>query len=177
MDTKPRIPREERLRRLRVAVARWRTTEAGKAASARQAAKDKAAGFPRARRWYALNSEKHIAAVKRWRAAHPEQQAAIDCEKRAQKRAATRGTRAERMAVYLRAQSPAVIACHWCGRDTHRGEREVDHIVPLSRGGLHAPENMTIACARCNRSKHAKMPHEFHAAPRNGGATMIGEGV
>ncbi|MCU0512539.1 MAG: HNH endonuclease [Anaerolineae bacterium] len=30
----------------------------------------------------------------------------------------------------------------------------IDHIVPLSAGGLTAEANLCLACALCNRSKH-----------------------
>lgn len=35
---------------------------------------------------------------------------------------------------------------------------EVDHIVPVSRGGLSTEENLQTLCWRCNRSKGAKLP-------------------
>ena len=35
---------------------------------------------------------------------------------------------------------------------------EVDHIVPVSRGGLSTPENLQTLCWRCNRSKSNKTP-------------------
>jgi hypothetical protein len=35
---------------------------------------------------------------------------------------------------------------------------EVDHIIPVSKGGLSDPENLQTLCWRCNRSKGAKMP-------------------
>jgi hypothetical protein len=35
---------------------------------------------------------------------------------------------------------------------------EVDHILPVSRGGLSTHENLQTLCWRCNRSKGAKMP-------------------
>lgn len=35
---------------------------------------------------------------------------------------------------------------------------EVDHIVPVSRGGLSVPENLQTLCWRCNRTKGVKMP-------------------
>lgn len=35
---------------------------------------------------------------------------------------------------------------------------EVDHIIPVSRGGLSQPENLQTLCWRCNRTKGAKMP-------------------
>jgi hypothetical protein len=34
---------------------------------------------------------------------------------------------------------------------------EVDHIMPVSRGGLSTPENLQTLCWRCNRSKGAKV--------------------
>jgi 5-methylcytosine-specific restriction endonuclease McrA len=35
---------------------------------------------------------------------------------------------------------------------------EVDHIIPVSRGGLSHPDNLQTLCWRCNRSKSNKMP-------------------
>lgn len=35
---------------------------------------------------------------------------------------------------------------------------EVDHIVPVAKGGLSEPENLQTLCWRCNRAKGAKMP-------------------
>ncbi len=35
---------------------------------------------------------------------------------------------------------------------------EVDHIVPVSKGGLSEPKNLQTLCWRCNRTKGAKMP-------------------
>lgn len=35
---------------------------------------------------------------------------------------------------------------------------EVDHIIPLSRGGMSVEENLQTLCWRCNRTKGAKMP-------------------
>lgn len=34
---------------------------------------------------------------------------------------------------------------------------EVDHVVPVSRGGLSTPENLQTLCWRCNRTKSNKM--------------------
>lgn len=54
--------------------------------------------------------------------------------------------------------------CQLCGVSTPkrlRGTRddrapELDHIVPLSVGGAHLPENVQCACRRCNQQKRAK---------------------
>ncbi len=33
----------------------------------------------------------------------------------------------------------------------------LDHVIPLSRGGIHSITNVVYACADCNRRKHAKI--------------------
>jgi len=38
---------------------------------------------------------------------------------------------------------------------------EVDHIVPLSRGGSNDLENLQLLCATCNRSKGTKTMEEW----------------
>lgn len=43
--------------------------------------------------------------------------------------------------------------CAYCGGD---GPLHLDHVQPLSRGGLHTPGNLVPACQRCNISKQAK---------------------
>jgi 5-methylcytosine-specific restriction endonuclease McrA len=35
--------------------------------------------------------------------------------------------------------------------------QEIDHIVPVSKGGLSVPENLQTLCWKCNRSKAAKV--------------------
>lgn len=41
--------------------------------------------------------------------------------------------------------------CAYCGGES--GPFEIDHVVPISRGGGNAPENLAVACRPCNRSK------------------------
>ena len=38
---------------------------------------------------------------------------------------------------------------------------EIEHKVPLARGGTHAPENITAACRPCNLRKGTKTEEEF----------------
>lgn len=49
--------------------------------------------------------------------------------------------------------------CTYCGASG--GRLECDHIFPMSRGGGHDPENLTTACAPCNRSKRDKTLQEW----------------
>lgn len=49
--------------------------------------------------------------------------------------------------------------CQHCGNSIYNEPNlllEVDHIVPVSRGGKTEPENLQTLCWRCNRSKGAK---------------------
>lgn len=54
--------------------------------------------------------------------------------------------------------------CAYCGRGmmpvgTASGawsEATIDHVVPLSRGGLDSAENVVMACLRCNVAKGSR---------------------
>lgn len=51
-------------------------------------------------------------------------------------------------------------ACQQCGvsvQDEPHLLLEVDHILPVSKGGLSVPENLQTLCWRCNRTKGAKI--------------------
>lgn len=50
--------------------------------------------------------------------------------------------------------------CYWCGVDC-RTSYHVDHIVPLSKGGMNTADNICIACAPCNLSKGDKMADDW----------------
>lgn len=50
--------------------------------------------------------------------------------------------------------------CWWCGCKLKKDNFEVDHRVPLSKGGTNYPNNIVVACKPCNRSKQAKLAHE-----------------
>lgn len=57
--------------------------------------------------------------------------------------------------------------CHYCGEELEfsgKNKFQVDHFVPLSRGGSNWPSNIVIACAGCNAAKGDKMPWEFRPA-------------
>jgi 5-methylcytosine-specific restriction endonuclease McrA len=48
--------------------------------------------------------------------------------------------------------------CAYCGRKTVLLEK--DHIIPLSKGGLHTISNIVPACGPCNNRKHDRTPQE-----------------
>ena len=50
--------------------------------------------------------------------------------------------------------------CQKCGNSTYKEENlllEVDHIIPVSKGGKTVPENLQTLCWKCNRSKGNSM--------------------
>ena len=48
--------------------------------------------------------------------------------------------------------------CVYCGEPF---PNEVDHVLPVSRGGTGAPENLVAACGPCNRQKLDFTPDEW----------------
>jgi 5-methylcytosine-specific restriction endonuclease McrA len=49
-------------------------------------------------------------------------------------------------------------ACGYCGT---REDLQVDHLIPLSRGGSNGFDNLITACVSCNLSTGAKTPVEW----------------
>lgn len=45
--------------------------------------------------------------------------------------------------------------CAYCGRELPYKEMQVDHVVPLRKGGSDALDNMLPACRSCNHYKHS----------------------
>lgn len=43
--------------------------------------------------------------------------------------------------------------CVRCGRKLRRGDVDIDHIIPQSRGGADGEWNLQCMCRHCNRSK------------------------
>lgn len=48
--------------------------------------------------------------------------------------------------------------CAVCGSQSHP---EIDHVVPISRGGSDAIDNLQILCRSCNRRKSDRLPEEW----------------
>ena len=63
-----------------------------------------------------------------------------------------RRTALSRRAVFVRDEH----CCQYCGGFAD----SIDHIMPTSRGGLHAWDNVAAACRPCNLSKRDRTPDE-----------------
>jgi 5-methylcytosine-specific restriction endonuclease McrA len=51
--------------------------------------------------------------------------------------------------------------CQECGISSYSERNlllEIDHIIPLAKGGITSEDNLQTLCWKCNRSKGAKVP-------------------
>lgn len=58
--------------------------------------------------------------------------------------------------------------CQYCGHAFRTQELTFDHVIPRSRGGRTAWDNIVTACRDCNLLKGSKMPHECGMFPKAG---------
>ena len=54
--------------------------------------------------------------------------------------------------------------CQYCG--TGHGTLTVDHVIPRSKGGSSAWDNIVACCAPCNRRKGDRLPKQANMHPR-----------
>jgi 5-methylcytosine-specific restriction endonuclease McrA len=64
--------------------------------------------------------------------------------------------RFSRFNIYARDDS----TCQYCGKRFSRAELNLDHVVPRSRGGSTAWENVVCSCVACNLRKGGRTPDE-----------------
>lgn len=130
------------------------------------------------RRYHAANREKRVAYIRARRMANPPSEesraAAVErtrqwCEQNPEKHRTSRknrkynrrareggGMTAAELRQWEAAQKKV---CHWCG--VRCDDHEIDHRVPLAKGGKHERRNLVISCRPCNRRKGARDPVEF----------------
>lgn len=51
------------------------------------------------------------------------------------------------------------VVCYYCRSKVRK--YHIDHIVPISKGGLHRIDNLCASCVKCNLSKGAKLLAEW----------------
>lgn len=111
----------------------------------------------RAKAWRAANPERKRRNAERWLAANPEKAREI-----ARKRTATR--KARKLGAFVEVVVELVVLeradgiCGICGEDVDPLAFEVDHVIPLARGGEHSYANTQPAHRLCNRRKWARLP-------------------
>lgn len=48
--------------------------------------------------------------------------------------------------------------CPYCNVEMSPRVKELDHVMPLSKGGKHSITNVVVCCRPCNRAKAARLP-------------------
>lgn len=141
----------------------------------------KEAARKRARAWYEANKDRAHASMRAWaaknpakvrawhakqREEHPERRTSYEHARRAKGAGPMDPTRVAELLVAER--------CHYCATKLVHGRRQkgeayesrrvtIDHLLPLSRGGTNASENLVASCSRCNFRKNTKTAEEFSA--------------
>ena len=62
--------------------------------------------------------------------------------------------------------------CYYCGQEANT----VDHIIPISKGGISSEDNMIAACHRCNSGKRDRIAPKWFALWISSNAEYQGEG-
>lgn len=111
----------------------------------------------RSRARYAANPAKWQAYLKDWRRKNPERSHAYNRSAAHKRRKASAGQ-------FFTAFEWLALLDWYGGRCVYCGDDkliEIDHRIPLTRGGSNLIENIVPACRRCNRRKNDKTEEEF----------------
>ena len=110
----------------------------------------------RTRKWRKLNPERYKEITLKWQKQNPEKGLAKVQKRRALKANAAGTSTAEQIKARFQFHENR---CYYCG-DNESG-LQIEHRIPLSRGGSNWPANLVPACPACNMSKHTKTEKEF----------------
>lgn len=135
-----RIRLEQAIERKRQQQQRWRKENPDKA---RQIQRNYRESHP----------EIYREATKKYYQANPEVKRAAEAKRKAQKHNNSRFRISTKELKELYAGP-----CSYCGAV---GEMTLDHVVPISRGGVHGVSNLVPACGPCNFSKGQKLLIEW----------------
>ena len=124
---------------------------------------NKAVELARNAAWYARQGEDVKKYYKDWHKRNPVKARALVARRRAKKNAAE--------GIYTDTDVKALFdaqhgLCNHCSKDISK-RFEVDHIVPIFRGGSNWPNNLQLLCMPCNRSKSYKTPEEWRIKQLN----------
>lgn len=122
----------------------------------------------RCRAVYAADPKRYDKKRREYRNAHLAEYVARTIARDLHKKMVTVGDRKEIVSFYVTAYSTKGIRCSYCNRVMEVGgkHRNVDHVIPLARKGIHAVSNLAVSCVKCNSSKGAMTGDEFRASKK-----------
>jgi len=106
--------------------------------------------------YHVANRERIVARVKAWAVAHPDRRREYNRKGKAIRRGASVCTHESCRALgsHTLAWQVNPHTCYLCGTPVWPGVNlHMDHVVPISRGGIHCADNLRPACATCNLRK------------------------
>lgn len=109
--------------------------------------------------FYSANTLKCLNMSRAWCKANAEMVRAIRGNRRARKRNAA-GTHNAADILWLMEKQGSKCVHEWC-RLSLKKSYDVDHIMPLAKGGGNDRRNLQLVCHPCNLRKHAKHPMDF----------------
>lgn len=114
------------------------------------------AGINAKRKWKKVNREKLNARRRERYANDPEyrfKNLARSQKRYSLRRGASTAELVDRQTIMGRDEA----TCYICGKGPlDNSEIHLDHVIPVSKGGSHTPDNLKVACASCNHKKHDK---------------------
>ena len=117
-----------------------------------------------AAKYYATHQQE----IQKYRATHREEMREYNVKYRAEHRAEQRQHKLKRRfaeklnkgqsyADWERAlRSKKTFVCYWCEKRKPTKKLHIDHMVPISKGGVDGISNVVPSCAHCNQTKSAK---------------------
>ena len=122
----------------------------------RQANHERYLAYHKAR--YAADRQNHLAYQKEYAAAHPNECLARNHKQRA-KKLGSKIVDTAAILIWLNGwRTPAPVSCHYCKAVAPGTDMQVDHVIPMSKGGDHDLSNLVVCCSKCNKSKGDKLP-------------------
>lgn len=106
------------------------------------------------RNWYNKNKELHLERSKRWSADNLDLKALYRRQRRAKIKKAKGFATLEQLQARI---AYFGFQCSYCPGPYE----ELDHAIPLDRGGTNWPSNIRPSCQPCNRKKHTKTVWEY----------------
>lgn len=107
------------------------------------------------RAYYARNATRLAAEKREYNRTHPAKVKASNLRQRAQRTAAPGYASPEQIAARIAYYGGR---CAYCQTGVYE---QLDHVIPIARGGSNWPANLRPACRRCNQSKKAKKLTEW----------------